>query len=224
MYFLSLQNQDEDEEVEQITFKILDDPAPKKDKKKKDKKEKKEKKHKKDKKKKKDKHHDSDDEAGSGGDKNKDESESQHADEESTPVVAAPEKKSKFQLQMEAAMKKKGEEAAGAGSLDKATPAPGNSKTLTTAEAIPEVPDKLAGEEEEEEEDDEIMYGHKDDVVWTDKSHADKEAEAGATDDDPTQVRQVESNNSFESQKYCVAKSSFLLYVCSSCMERMERN
>jgi hypothetical protein len=213
MCFLSLQNQDEDEEVEQITFKILDDPAPKKDKKKKDKKEKKEKKHKKDKKKKKDKHHDSDDEAGSGGDKNKDESESQHADEESTPVVAAPEKKSKFQLQMEAAMKKKGEEAAGAGSLDKATPAPGNSKTLTTAEAIPEVPDKLAGEEEEEE-DDEIMYGHKDDVVWTDKSHADKEAEAGATDDDPTQVRQVESNNSLSLRSIVLLSRHF----CCMCV------
>ncbi|KAG7354993.1 ABC transporter ATP-binding protein [Nitzschia inconspicua] len=173
---------DDDEEVEQITFKILDDDSPKKDKKKKDKKEKKEKKHKKDKKKKKSKHHGSDEDTDDDSHHN-DDSETHNAKDVAIPAVAAPEKKSKFQLQMEAAMKKKQEEeAAGREAVDTKTTAPGNSKTLTTAEVIPEVPDKLAGEEDEEDND-EIMYGHKDDVVWSDKSHADKQAEAAVEDD-----------------------------------------
>lgn len=82
-------------------------------------------------------------------------------------------------------MKKKEEE--GGGDTIEAKAAAGTSKTLTTADAIPDVPDKLAGEEDDGEEDD-IMYGHKDDVVWTDKSHADKEA-AAAAEDDPSSVR-----------------------------------
>lgn len=81
--------------------------------------------------------------------------------------------------------KKKEEE--GADDTIKAPSASGTSKTLTTADAIPDVPDKLAGEDGDDEEDD-IMYGHKDDVVWTDKSYADKEAEA-VTEDDTNAVR-----------------------------------
>ena len=160
---------DEEGEVEQITFKILDDPAPKKDKKKK---EKKHKKHKKDKKKKKDKdHHDSDD---SNHDDNT-HSETQNSKEESAPPEAAAKTKSKFELQMEEAMRKKEAEEAAAS-------APVPAKSLATSEAIPDIPDKLAGEEDEEEDD--LMYGHNDDVVWSDKSHAHKEADAAGDEDD----------------------------------------
>eukprot|EP00339_Tiarina_fusa_P013341 CAMPEP_0117058808 /NCGR_PEP_ID=MMETSP0472-20121206/40840_1 /TAXON_ID=693140 ORGANISM="Tiarina fusus, Strain LIS" /NCGR_SAMPLE_ID=MMETSP0472 /ASSEMBLY_ACC=CAM_ASM_000603 /LENGTH=719 /DNA_ID=CAMNT_0004776251 /DNA_START=1 /DNA_END=2160 /DNA_ORIENTATION=- len=50
---------------------------------------------------------------------------------------------------------------------------------------IPDTPNQLAGEEDEnQDEDEDLMYGHKDDVVWSDKSHALKEAEAAAGEDD----------------------------------------
>lgn len=81
-------------------------------------------------------------------------------------------------MQMEAAMKKKEEEAA----------APAESPAKAKApEAVPQVPDKLAGEDDDQDE--EIMYGHKDDVVWSDKSHADKEAETAGGEEDISKVR-----------------------------------
>jgi hypothetical protein len=52
---------------------------------------------------------------------------------------------------------------------------------------IPETPDRLAGESEDEKEEGEeegLMYGHADDVVWTDKSHAIRDAEAAGEEED----------------------------------------
>jgi len=146
------EDDDDDEEVEQFAFTILE-PSKKS---KKEKKEKKEKKSKKDK-------------------KQKDEDSVDSEEAEKAEKAAA--KKSKFELQMEAAMKKK-EDAEAAASEE---PAPKAKKA-----EIPKVPDKLAGEEEEtkkETNDDEIMYGAPDDVVWSDKSSAIRDAEKGAEDD-----------------------------------------
>jgi ATP-binding cassette subfamily F protein 1 len=188
---------DDDEEVEQIAFKILDEP--KKEKKKKDKKEKKEKKHKKDKKKKKDKKDHDDDDDDDDGSKSVEEEEKKAPSPQpvaAPPAPAAapaePAKKSKFQLQMEAAMnKKKEEEAAAAASESNNKPS-----KKQPSEDIPEVPDKLAGEEdddnevepEKQEEEEDLMYGHKDDVVWSDKSHALKESESANADQDLSKV------------------------------------
>mmetsp|Transcript_34919 Transcript_34919/g.84508 ORF Transcript_34919/g.84508 Transcript_34919/m.84508 type:complete len:663 (+) Transcript_34919:45-2033(+) len=143
--------------------KWVDDDERKSEKKKK---EKKEKKAKKDKKNKKDK-----------GDVSPDDSEDEKKEESK---AEEPKKKSKFELQMEAAMKKKEEEEA----ADKAPAAAAEKKK----EPEPETPNQLAEEmeamkvEDEAADGEEIMYGHGDDV-WTDKSHALKEAENQEPDD-----------------------------------------
>ena len=94
-----------------------------------------------------------------------------HMEQDGDEEEEKPKSKSKFELQMEAAMKKK--ETAEESNAGKTQP-------TAKKEVVPATPDVLAGEEEE----DELMYGHKDDVVWSDKSHAHKEAE-NAQEDDP---------------------------------------
>lgn len=81
-------------------------------------------------------------------------------------------------------MKKKEEEQkAGKATVEEVT----DSGPKRNAPDIPSIPDKLAGEEEED--DGEVMYGHPDDVVWSDKSHALKEAESAAANaTDPSKM------------------------------------
>ena len=93
---------------------------------------------------------------------------------------------------MEAAMKKKEEAAAAATATTtetnkkkKATAPPPQQKQVAD---IPKVPDTLVGEEEGGNDDDEVMYGAPDDVVWSDKSNAQRQAEE-AGNEDPNKVR-----------------------------------
>jgi len=179
------QKDDDDEETEQIAFKILDDDRPSKSKKKKDKKEKKEKKEKKKKEKKEKK---SKKEKKKKDNNDNDDSGNNSVDEEEVrKVEIAAEKKSKFQLQMEAAMKKKEkeEEEASASTTTKAKKALTHQKQATAATEIPKVPDKLVGEEDNNNE---VLYGAPDDVVWSDKSNAQREADAAADNDDPSKL------------------------------------
>ena len=66
---------------------------------------------------------------------------------------------------------------------EEATPEP---STTLKASDIPEIPDQLA-EEMDDEEETEVMYGAPDDVAWTDKSQARRDAE-NAEADDPNKV------------------------------------
>jgi len=169
------------EEVQQIAFKLADDDdwgTSKKKKKKHDKKEKKEKKHKKEKKKEKD------GKVGDGGGSVDSAKEDRHEGE-----AAAPEEKkqkSKFELQMEAAMKKKQAEGGDeqqkkmAKEEEKEEEAESKKKEprLKPIEPEPDWVDTTKGAGGEEEEGHgELMYGAPDDVVWSDKSHAQRAAD-----------------------------------------------
>jgi ATP-binding cassette subfamily F protein 1 len=190
---------DDDGDVEQVAFKMMDDDDWGGDKKKK-KKDKKEKKHKKDKKKKegdddgeepekskkkkhskKHKHHDEDD------DGDDDEAEiSQGVSDLKVEEKKEDKPKSKFELQMEAALKKKeAEEADKKAAAEPTTKAERkekakSAKALATQEPEPEWVDPTSKAPEEENN---VVYGAPDDKAWTDKSHAIRDAE-NATEDD----------------------------------------
>ena len=67
--------------------------------------------------------------------------------------------------------------------------APPTQQKQVVADNIPKIPDTLvAGVEGEGGNDDEVMYGAPDDVVWSDKSNAQRQAEE-AGDEDPNKVR-----------------------------------
>lgn len=104
----------------------------------------------------------------------------------SAPAVDPNRKKSKFELQMEEALRKKEQKAleeqkekeeAAAKAAEKA-----RQKEL---EAIRKIDEEEQAEREanairkkmEEEEESEVFYGAPDDVAWTDKSHAQRESE-----------------------------------------------
>ncbi|CAB9529681.1 Tylosin resistance ATP-binding protein TlrC [Seminavis robusta] len=157
-----LDDDDEDEEVEQIAMVIMDDEPKKKKKKKKDG-EGKEKKKKKDKE----------------GKKDKKEKKKKKKDAEGDPEngEAAPQQKSKLELQIEAALQKKEEE-------EGATPAPappvdaGKKKRGQALAPPPAPPTEVEPDLEDEDGGEEhVVYGAPDDHAWTDKSHAQRDAE-----------------------------------------------
>jgi ATP-binding cassette subfamily F protein 1 len=194
---------DNDEEVEQVAFTLVDDDwGASKKKKKRDKKEKKHKKEKKKKKedddggsdnedmasKKKHKKHSKKQQLGDDDDDHSDDSSGNADVDKITQAVSdikvdEPKQKSKFELQMEAALKKK--EADKKPAPETAPPAKKEkAKRKGLEPELEPKPEPAVAANEEEEEDDDIMYGHKGDVAWTDKSHAIREAETATSDDD----------------------------------------
>ena len=168
---------EDDGEVQQVTMMLADDwgvsskkkkdKKEKKEKKKKDKKEKKEKKEKKKKKKKKEK--DSSDSSG----------------DDDGIEQGAPKQKSKFELQMEEALKQK-EAAESEAAQAKTAEEEGEKAAAKAKKKAPEPdPEPVETKTPAPDGESEVFYGAPDDVAWTDKSHAQKESELAEANDDP---------------------------------------
>ena len=79
-------------------------------------------------------------------------------------------------------------DAAGSGKKGKSkAAAPEKEKAAAKPRDVPETPDQLVGEEQDGGD---LMYGAPDDVVWSDKSSAIRDAE-NAADEDPNKVRTI---------------------------------
>jgi ATP-binding cassette, subfamily F, member 1 len=168
----SVADQDEDESVPQVAFQMADDDwgtGSSTKKKKKEKKEKKEKKHKKEKKKKKKKSSSDEDEDSPVEDLTE-------AVNDLNITHDEPKKKTKFELQMEAAMKKKEQEKV------HETPPTIEKTKKSKKEAVPE-PQPEPRDEETLDNHEELMYGAPDDKVWSDKSHAQRDADDAEPED-----------------------------------------
>ena len=173
----SEEDDDSDEPVQQVTMAIADDWGGGKKKHKKEKKQKKEKKLKKEKKKHKKEKHEEDD-VTEGVAKLQ-----IHEEDE-------PEKKSKFELQMEAAMKKKEQQQQDDEQTDDSKPEPPSKPTELSKEQQEEpdwVDTSKQPDDEQSQEGEEVLYGAPDDHAWTDQSHAQKES-ATATNNDETSL------------------------------------
>jgi ATP-binding cassette subfamily F protein 1 len=174
---------DDGGDVQQVAVMLADDDWGTSKKPKKDKKEKKEKKDK-EKKEKKHKHKHKEE----GDEKKKSKKEKDDVDEVTEAMAKASvndkpveRKKTKFELQMEAALKKKEEEEAEAPPVEVKKPA------VKKPEKEPEpdwVDTSKAAAAKDHDDVEEVFYGAPDEAVWTDKSHAMKEAEKNGVEEE----------------------------------------